>query len=216
MGTSPVLMEDSDWDASSSSSGSSSPEYPDPTFEAQDAPLLNLPAELRNRIWSLALIKKGRVNEPDDTIILPPLLRTCQQIANEATQIYFANNKFTVTLTTETLPEFLRSLKAIGRKNAQLIKSIKILFDVESELEDKTPKRLYHSEDFCGIRFNSRDLRKKWDHGRSLMIEYGLQPHAVQARAITVDGGADDWEMDDAQNIYGGKWQSQMWNAGFW
>lgn len=88
----------------------------------QDSPLLNLPAELRNRIYELTLVKGEPVKilqillpqqssvrrshtartmmqmkaENKDLAREPALLHTCQQVRNEATAIYYGGNTFYV------------------------------------------------------------------------------------------------------------------------
>jgi len=60
------------------------------------SPFCRLPAELRDRIYSYALISA----EPDtervelSTLGGPPLIATCRQIQSEALPIFFAENKF--------------------------------------------------------------------------------------------------------------------------
>lgn len=74
-----------------------------------DSPLSRLPAELRNRIYELALLQ-------DDSITIslngkrrwrpPAHLSTCNQIRAEASSIYYAGNTFTVLgIYTTLLPE---------------------------------------------------------------------------------------------------------------
>ena len=215
MATSPSPREDSDWSSSGSSSGSSSPEYPDPTFEAQDAPLLNIPPELRNRIYHLVLIKKGRVDEPDDTVSLPPLLRTCQQIFNEASQIYFANNKFTVALSRKTLDLFIRSLDTIGKKNARLIQSIEIWLDVDAELGGCTVRRIDYGGNVYGYSFVEPDLRAEWDYFPTAIIECGIRCESVDARVNDLRRWSEDESREEATMSYIEEWQDLMYAGGF-
>jgi hypothetical protein len=77
--------------------------------ESQNSLLLNLPPELRNRIYELVLVRhdlievdsnhaiydtEDNVEEDKSTIKEPPLLRTCQMIRNEATPLYYSSNTF--------------------------------------------------------------------------------------------------------------------------
>ena len=73
--------------------------------------LLNLLVELRNHIYSLVL------SEPNE-IIIPPfgactkpaLLRVCNQIRQEATQLYYAHNDFRAIITDEEIDGALQWL----------------------------------------------------------------------------------------------------------
>lgn len=65
-------------------------------IRAQSSPLLNLPAEIRNRIWTLAVVK-------DDTIIrkaytqhraLPGIIHASRQTRKETLPMYLAQNTF--------------------------------------------------------------------------------------------------------------------------
>jgi hypothetical protein len=76
---------------------------------SQNSLLLNLPPELRNRIYELVLVShdlievdsnhanyevEDNLEEDKSTIKEPPLLRTCQIIRNEATPLYYSSNAF--------------------------------------------------------------------------------------------------------------------------
>lgn len=56
--------------------------------------LLRLPAELRNRVWELALIDTHPIVVDQSNYRQPALLRTCSQIRNEAAAIYYEQNTF--------------------------------------------------------------------------------------------------------------------------
>ncbi|KAK3617717.1 hypothetical protein LTR56_025094 [Elasticomyces elasticus] len=62
--------------------------------------LLNLPAELRNKIWGEALVsKKGPIAINKYTWAQPLLLRTCKQIRKEAGPMYYSLNRFDIVHT---------------------------------------------------------------------------------------------------------------------
>ena len=55
--------------------------------------LLELPAELRNRIYREVLITGGCIDVTRESISQPPLLRACRQIRAEAKSIYYLENR---------------------------------------------------------------------------------------------------------------------------
>lgn len=63
-----------------------------------DAPcyLLELAAELRNRIYEYVLIKDKTITVSRHRIAQPGLLRTCRQIREEARAIYYCRNAFKI------------------------------------------------------------------------------------------------------------------------
>ncbi|KAK5121497.1 hypothetical protein LTR85_005330 [Meristemomyces frigidus] len=63
---------------------------------ANACPFLELPPELRTRIYELVLVS------PDERLIMkdepsPALLRTCRQIRTDASSLYYAQNTFLIT-----------------------------------------------------------------------------------------------------------------------
>lgn len=58
--------------------------------------LLELPAELRVRIYEDALLQEDRVEITKRSFAQPGLLRTCRQIRHEASTIHYNKNKFSV------------------------------------------------------------------------------------------------------------------------
>lgn len=61
-----------------------------------DPPLLRLPAELRNMIYTLVVTRDDPVRTLEDgkTYPEPELLATCRQIRQEARSVYYATNTF--------------------------------------------------------------------------------------------------------------------------
>lgn len=98
-----------------------------------------LSAELRNRIYELALVEKGHV-KIQDGLGSPPerppaLLHTCRQIRAEALPIYYKQNTFLVVFNRDS--RYFKStignwLCDIGRKMTSLIPEIKIRFEMPS------------------------------------------------------------------------------------
>ena len=81
------------------------------------SPLLSLPAELRNTIWTLVLVQSEQALPNHLFPGAPPrrqdricanVLRTCRQVNNEATPIFYGENTFTAHPTLlATLPSLL-------------------------------------------------------------------------------------------------------------
>ena len=95
-----------------------------PHSSSQDSKLLQLPAELRNRIYEMVLL------HPFRDFLMPGsragnytvLLRTCRQIFHEAAEIYYSGNTF------HTFPDTLvRALRTIGVRNRALLRGLRIL-----------------------------------------------------------------------------------------
>ncbi|KAK5119921.1 hypothetical protein LTR85_007247 [Meristemomyces frigidus] len=62
---------------------------------AQESKLLSIPPELRNGIYGYVLLSKNNIEIPDTgKLVRPALLKTCRQITEEATSIYYALNAF--------------------------------------------------------------------------------------------------------------------------
>ncbi|KAK4623594.1 hypothetical protein CLAFUW4_05285 [Fulvia fulva] len=58
--------------------------------------LLGLPGELRNKIYSLALVSESDITVTATGPSQPPLIRTCHQIREEALSVYYTDNSFTL------------------------------------------------------------------------------------------------------------------------
>ena len=87
--------------------------------------LLNLPAELRNRIYELVLQDSRNFNiRPwhSNSYKYPALLRTCQQIAGEAGSIFFQQTTFYVAAGDCIW------LRALSPRNRSLIRKIRPIF----------------------------------------------------------------------------------------
>jgi hypothetical protein len=59
-----------------------------------DCPLLDLPAELRNRIYDLVLTERfwANIRVHDHRFVGPALLQTCRQIRQDASQIFYVQS----------------------------------------------------------------------------------------------------------------------------
>ncbi|KAF2831490.1 hypothetical protein CC86DRAFT_402011 [Ophiobolus disseminans] len=95
----------------------------------QTSRLLRLPAELRNRIYELAL-NQGNIqlfpgiqadSRPEDKPELA-LLRTCRQILSEASPIFYSINTFEFEFTFH----ILRFALSLTEQNRQVIRSIRL------------------------------------------------------------------------------------------
>lgn len=62
----------------------------------EECQLLQLPSEIRNRIYELILLNDSNVVDVRKAYKTPPLLSTCHQIYNEAGSLYYSNAIFSV------------------------------------------------------------------------------------------------------------------------
>jgi hypothetical protein len=97
-----------------------------PVVEAQESPLLNLPGELRDRIYEYAFdcapdfitICKGAKNSTIGCTA-PPLLQVCRQIREEASTIFYTQQKFYMNgrwyCSSDVAQAWLRSLDSTSR-----------------------------------------------------------------------------------------------------
>jgi hypothetical protein len=97
--------------------------------------LLNLPPELRNRIYELVLIGDDLVEVGTDVVVRryaegeesravikePPLLRTCHTIRNDATQLYYSSNKFT----TDNIHKLINWIRGLTAGKRAMLKDIR-------------------------------------------------------------------------------------------
>ena len=99
--------------------------------------LLDLPPELRNSIYRLALRNirpiKPLTGRP------PALVQANKQIRAEATSIYYAENTFSIALTACTATAITKWTHSLGQRNATLIPSI----NVYCGNDPKSKKRLH-------------------------------------------------------------------------
>ena len=70
----------------------------EPTGEPDGKPLnlLDLPPEMRNRIWREVLVSPDRIQIDDSHYQQPALLNCCWQISDEACSIYYGENHFVI------------------------------------------------------------------------------------------------------------------------
>ena len=104
------------------------------------SPLLELPAELRNNIYRYALVSDDPIYiTPDGLRTRKALLQTCEQIKNEATGIFYAENVFITKYavksswlrTANESREFpFRWLASIGPANAEAISKFVIEYEL--------------------------------------------------------------------------------------
>jgi len=160
----------------------------------QTAPMLNIPAELRNKIYLLTLVGKVPIYGVSGKFTTPALLRTCKQIRSEAAKIYFTNNKFAIAITTDTLDNLYGSLKAIGPKHAGLIRGFTLVLDVEQELaEAKGPTRGYaHTKSGKYVAPWKTMPKRVLAYGIRGEVKFDLEP----ADYFEIDLSDDDSELE--------------------
>ncbi|RMZ07191.1 hypothetical protein D0862_04350 [Hortaea werneckii] len=97
----------------------------------QTSPLLTLPPELRNRIYSLALTSNSKIN-PTKTGLLkrPALLQTSHQIRAEATQMWFACNAFQLPLNPSHPTNLHNFLSSTGKANLAVLGKLELQYAV--------------------------------------------------------------------------------------
>ncbi|KAI7370787.1 hypothetical protein KC328_g17681, partial [Hortaea werneckii] len=97
----------------------------------QTSPLLTLPPELRNKIYSLALTSPSKTT-PSKTGHLkhPALLQTCVQIRREATQMYFAQTTFQLHLNPSNPTPLHTFLETCGPANPAVLSKLELQYAV--------------------------------------------------------------------------------------
>ena len=90
--------------------------------------LEKLPPELRNRVYHLVLVAGEPINIAKvDINYYTALLKTCHQIRSEASQIFFAENKFCAPFLVNAKVTAVDWLPSIGRKHAGQITALSIV-----------------------------------------------------------------------------------------
>jgi hypothetical protein len=79
------------------------------------SPLLELPAELRNRIYEYAVAERRKI-VVDNGVSEPPLTLVCKQVRQESIPIYYTNNKFSTKLKDWSGSTHMN----LGRKNSMI------------------------------------------------------------------------------------------------
>ncbi|KAK5737691.1 hypothetical protein LTR17_006553 [Elasticomyces elasticus] len=97
---------------------------------AKKSLLLQLPPELRNRIYTLALSSAEAIVISEFTgLPKPPLLKVCQVISAETTQLYYACNTFELRLAPRTSLIVIRRLRTLDLKTCQAIGAMVLVPD---------------------------------------------------------------------------------------
>ncbi|RMY39374.1 hypothetical protein D0865_12841 [Hortaea werneckii] len=104
------------------------------TQPAQDSRLLCLSPELRNIIYEEVLVEAENIEIPKNgKLIRPSFLKVCQQIAEEASTIFYALNSFTSTHNSlERLPLWFARLPMRLRRS---IKAINLCYETDTEVK---------------------------------------------------------------------------------
>ena len=90
---------------------------PDTPPPAASCPLLELPAELRNRIYRLVLCKENPVRVISTGYEREGLLSSCKQVRQETLKIYYYENEFTIethNFDSDNLLAFTRITRRLG------------------------------------------------------------------------------------------------------
>ncbi|RMZ11339.1 hypothetical protein D0860_03472 [Hortaea werneckii] len=112
----------------------SSPTTPtqSPTPPPQTSPLLTLPPELRNKIYSLALTPTTTTTKtvpaPTGQLQRPALLKTNTQLRAETTQMYFASTCIQIPLNPSNLSNLQHFLQNLGRANLAVLGGLELVY----------------------------------------------------------------------------------------
>ncbi|KAI4647763.1 hypothetical protein J4E93_004173 [Alternaria ventricosa] len=150
----------------------------------ENSPLLQLPAELRNRIYKFVLHDHrpvyvdipalsdefGNFGPRDNTRGKQALLCTCRQVHSEAPMMYFALNTFQFDLDT-SLIEFTRSLTA---EQLSAVKSIDMTGQLMEEIEMRAE---HHKSDSPRLHLDTLTSLQK----------VSLYPYAFRSTPINLD-----------------------------
>jgi len=96
--------------------------------------LFKIPAEVRNKIYQLSLVKEGVVLDVKmlSTPTEPALLATCRQIRNEASSIFYGENTFHTDISVGTSLKMIdelapsRWLASLGKSRCGLLRDLRI------------------------------------------------------------------------------------------
>jgi len=210
------------------SSRYSSPAPPGPAFEPQDSRLLNLPAEIRNRIYHFAVASTESTHMRGGSLARPGLLQTCKQTAEEATQIYFASNKFVAHLTALTLARFIYALRVAGKQNAALISDLVIELDTEKEMvifTEEVIQQTIHMEGPVRLYYKMGDpgVLAQWSSLAEFLVARGVRLSSVRIWADFDDDNVHDDPDEgfppeynsEAEDTYAYEWLSKLYSHGF-
>lgn len=166
-------------------------------------PFLQLSAELRNRIYELALIHPqtryvpcrcpwsemtiGSIEDP--VCHQPPLTRLCRQIRNESLPVYYGNNVFIVDYDDIHYRRGVQCkietgwLRAIGPHNRRSLQKVNIYChsDAESRAEEYVERRM----DGCRVRVTHEDAdsESSWRYCRMHLSEATREDAAAEEAA---------------------------------
>ena len=165
-------------------------------------PFLQLSAELRNRIYELALVHPQTkyvpcrcpwseigIDSTEAPVCQPPLTRLCRQIRNESLPVYYGNNVFIVDVNDIHYRRGVQCtietgwLRAIGPHNRRSLQNVYIHCHRGAELRAK--------EDFerrmegCKVRLTHEDAdsESRWRYSRMHLSEATLENATVEDAA---------------------------------
>ncbi|GAB1726771.1 hypothetical protein NU195Hw_Modified_33t1 [Hortaea werneckii] len=100
-----------------------------PTPPPQTSPLLTLPPELRNKIYSLALTSSTKLTPtPTGHLQRPALLKTNLQLRAETTQLWSAQSSFRIPLNPSNLSNLHAFLSNLGRANLAVLGGLELQY----------------------------------------------------------------------------------------
>ncbi|KAK5120769.1 hypothetical protein LTR85_005835 [Meristemomyces frigidus] len=147
------------------------------TESIQTSPLLSLPPELRNNIYSFALTPTNETPEneievpADGRLAHPSLLKVCKQITEEATELYYATTTFYLSFTPSDLSPVKSWLDIIGTKNATVIDRVVTVLDAHKEQELIGRQSV-----------GSGGQERKWDKTVAVLLQGGIRGSSIVPR----------------------------------
>ena len=94
---------------------------------AQNSPLLKLPAELRNKVYRSILIADDEINiNMRDIQAYTRILNVCTQIRTEASEIFYGENTFRITDAERQQPDTASFLQEAGIQNIAKISTLTV------------------------------------------------------------------------------------------
>ena len=165
----------------------------------QNSPLLCLPAELRNQIYTSLFDLENKVEVPvAGRVTRPPLLKTCRSITEEASHLYYANSNFHATITPNNAADLISWLLSIGRKNSHAISEISISCDLSSATKLRCLEQQLRQAPPTPIADESMgvvSVQKDWEGFVARLLRLGVKASSVSLEVM--DDGLEKYSHLD-------------------
>lgn len=178
----------------------------------EETTLQTLPAELRNRIYELALVKDERIEVKlyfdrtrTDKVIsrianYPSLLQTCRQIREEASPIFYGQNVFEIGRCGDyaNIAQLARWLGKLSPSDVTLLRDVRI---------GAWPKRKHRVDrlmQYLAMKHVSIDRTVlRLDVSGSATDPNGTDAQSVPLETVPAEDDWESWEDDDEQSVKG-------------